>query len=132
MEQIHKSLFISQGNPEEAHLRNPSYTEDEYELALNSAEYQDFLQDINKRFIAHLDSTLIYQQYEAFKMLEDCKSGKIDMKYLKDISKHFTDLLKLTEPIVERLGKQVREEERLAGLRLVISPPDSVQDATIN
>ena len=122
MNPIYKSLYVSMGDPEEAFLRDPSHTEQEYRDAADSLEYEQFLQDINTRFVAHLDQMLIYQQYEAFKMLEDVKKGTIDMRYLKDISAHYHNTLKLTTPIVERLGTQIRQEELLTGLRLVITP----------
>lgn len=127
MNELFKALYVSMGNPEEAFLRNPNFTESEYEAAATSAEYQEFLQEINNRFVAHLDQLLIYQQYEAFKLLEEIKAGKRDLKYLKDASQHWLQTLKLTTPVVERLGAQIRQEEQLAGLRLIISPPSDTQ-----
>lgn len=121
-------LYAYQGDATLCHAKDPSITIEEYEELQQTEEYEEYLANIQKRFLAHLDTTLIANQAKAHQMLDDIYNGKTDMKYLKDVSKHFTDLLKLTEPIVERLGKQVREEERLSGLTLVIQKPEDKND----
>lgn len=112
-------LVAYQGDPELCFAKDPSLSIDEWEALALTEEYKVFLDNINKRFVAHLDTTLIAHQAKASMLLEDVYNGTQDIKYLKDISKHFTDLLKLTEPVVARLGSQIRHEEDLSSLKIV-------------
>lgn len=121
MNDLFKTLYITSGHPEDAFLRNPAHTEQEYEDALRSPEYREFLKDINDRFVAHLDTELIYNTYEAKKMLDSVYAGTTDIKYLKDISKHYLDTMRLTTPIIERIGANIRKEEDISSLQIVIS-----------
>lgn len=120
MNDIFKTLYITSGHPEDAFLRNPTHTEVEYEEALRSPEYREFLKDINDRFLLHLDASLTYQLYESKKMLDKVYSGEIDPKHMGAISKHYLDSLKLTQPILERLAATVRKEEQLNTLEIVV------------
>lgn len=115
-----KALYTSMGDVETAHLRNPKFTEDEYAEALVSPEYALFLKDINDRFVMHLDQLLIYEQYESFKMLEDIRAGREDIKNLKAVSDHWHKTLAITSPIIERLARVSKEAETIQNLKLVI------------
>lgn len=115
-----KALYTSMGDVETAHLRNPAFSENEYAEALASEEYALFLKDVNDRFVAHLDQLLIYEQYESFKLLEDIRAGREDMKHLKAVSDHWHKTLAITSPIIERLSRVKAEAETIQNLKLVI------------
>ena len=113
-------LVAYQGDPELAFAKDPSLSVEEWEALSTTDAYLAFLADIQTRFAAHLDTTLISHQAKASALLEDIYAGRVDMKYLKDVSKHYHDTLRLTVPIVERLGAQMRKEEELSSLKLVL------------
>ena len=117
-------LVAYQADAELCFAKDPSLSIEEWIVLSQTEEYKEFLAEIQSRFIAHLDVTIIAHQAKASMLLEDVYAGRQDIKYLKDISKHFTDLLRLTSPIVERLGSQLRKEEELSSLQIVILDRD--------
>lgn len=115
------SLFFAGGSPEVAYSNNPAFTVDEYEQLLGSKEYREFAAQIEGQFLNNIESVLIGNLYKLQLTLNslDPKDRNFPAIY-----KNYTELLKLTAPIVERLNKQRVEFEQLQGLELAIKGAD--------
>jgi hypothetical protein len=116
-----RSLFINLvfagGNPDVAYLSTSKYTIEQYEAAIETDEYKEFAKKIEKQFIENADLLLmgnLYRAQEAMMMV-----GPDDKNY-PQIMRAYTEMLRLTAPIVERLSKVRAEVNAFNGLKLVI------------
>lgn len=115
------NLIFAGGNPDVAYLNNSKYTIEQYEQALETDEYKEFAKKIEKQFIENADLLLmgnLYRAQEAMMLI-----GPENKNY-PAIMKNYTDLLKITSPIVERLQKQKLEVNHFDGLELIIKGTD--------
>lgn len=111
------SLVFAGGSPDVAHLTNNKYTIDEYIATADTDEYKIFADEVNKNFLENADLRLLGNLYRCEQALGEV--GAKDKNY-PHILKAYTDLLKLTGPIVERIQKVKLETNLLDGLEIVI------------
>jgi hypothetical protein len=110
------ALYKAGGDAEIACTLQGQFSLAEYEQALEGSAWPDFRDSLNDRFVQNLDGILVGELYDTLQHLKLEKGGA----GLRDLSNHFTKLLDLTEPIIERKAAQMREEDFHKGLTLVI------------
>jgi hypothetical protein len=111
------NLSLAGGNPDLAYIYCNKYTVREYEDAAEQENYKQFADNLEKNFFSKIDAILIGNLYRAQETLNTI--GPEDKGYAA-IMKNYIDLLKITQPIVERLNKQKLEVNRFEGMELII------------
>lgn len=111
------TLVFAGGQPETAYLSNNTHSLQEYIDALETDEYKQFSEDVNNNFIANADVRLVGQLFKIEKALLGLEPN--DKNY-PALLKNYTELLKLTAPIVERLHRESVEATTFPGLKLII------------
>jgi hypothetical protein len=120
--ELYINLLFAGNDPDIAFLHNSKYTINEYEAALNEDPYQKFKADTEKRFLSSMDSVLLgnlYRAKEAMMLIGE------DHKNYPQIQKNYIEMLKLTQPIIERLNRQRLEVQSYDGLEIVIEGDDA-------
>lgn len=119
--ELYISLFFSGGSPEIATKYNPLFSLKEYLKASKSQSYKDFVEQINKEFLENSDLMLLGNLYRIQEVLA---TMDVTDKNYPQIMKNYNEMLKITQPIVERLSKQKIEASTFQGLELIIKNPD--------
>lgn len=114
---IYLALALSGGNPDFAVLTDKRYTVEQYLEVVDVEEYKEFAEKLEKSFFNNLDAMLMGRLYGAQEALAEVKV--YDNCY-PQILKAYTDLLKITAPIVERMSKIRVEVSQFDGMRLVL------------
>lgn len=111
------ALVFAGGSADLAYIHNHAYSIIDYEVALVTDEYKSFAKRIQDEFLLNADQRLLGNLYRAEQALQEI--GPKEKNY-PQILKAYTDLLKLTAPIVERISTKLAESTVFQGLRLVI------------
>ena len=114
---LYITLVFAGGSPETAFLYNQKHTLQAYIGALPTDEYKVFAKRVGDEFVENADNNLMGNLYRAQVALQ--RVGPEHNNYPK-ILKSYTDLLKLTQPIVERLSQIRIEASTFEGIELVI------------
>lgn len=121
MEQIQRNIYLSLAlsgsNPDFAVLTDGRYGVEDYLEVVDTQEYLDFAEKLGKTFINNLDAMIMGRLYGAQEALGIVKV--YDSNY-PQILKAYTDLLKVTQPIVERLAKMKIEVSQFQNMKLVL------------
>lgn len=121
METIQRNIFLSLAlsgsNPDFAVLTDSRYTIEQYLDAVELEEYKDFSKKLETSFFDNLDAMLMGRLYGAQEALGMVKT--YDSNY-PQILKAYTELLKITAPIVERMQKVKIEVGQFQNMKLVL------------
>lgn len=122
------TLAFAGGSADLANLHNDEHTIQSYTEALESQEYKDFTEKLNKEFIENADMRILGNLYRIEQALSILP---VDDKNFPNVLKAYTELLKLTSPIVERMQKIRIESNLFEGLELVIDGVTNSDDKEV-
>lgn len=115
------ALHYAAGQPKEANVIDNSLSVQEYFDLLKTDEYIEFSQDQQKYFYDNVEGLLLYRVNALSAALRDLPI--VDRNY-PAIQKELTALLKITQPIIERLSKISKEIQTFDGLEIRIKGVD--------
>ena len=114
---IFLALALSGSNPDFACLTDNRFTVKDYLDAVDTQAYKDFAEQLETTFFNNLDAMLMGRLYDAQEALARAKT---DDRAYPQILKAYTDLLKITTPIVEILSKYKVEISQFENMKLVL------------
>ena len=107
------ALYWAGRSPEIAFRINPNYSISDYEIGLTDTEFLDFAVTYDTNFSLGIDGMLMYKLVQLSDEINKAPSNE-------KLYKAYTDLLKLTTPILEKLYRSSKEAEHYDGLELII------------
>lgn len=109
---------IDKGKPSEHKINVPKYSIDDYDKALESPDYDEFRKEIEKLFHDNAEGFIIGELYRAKVDLQ--MSGGHHENY-QHISRHFREMHKMSNPILERLAEKKMKGDMFPGFEPVIA-----------
>ena len=111
------ALYWSGRQPDVAYQINSSYSVEDYTKALKEEEFVEFASQYDKNFIAGVDGLLLGRLQQATDALSQITPEHVNYPRIQE---QYLKLIKLTQPIIEKLAKIHEEVQHHTGLTLVI------------
>lgn len=117
------ALYCAGGQPQQAHTLDSTLSIGMYYVLVQSDEYKYFYTKQNKYFFDSAEGALLHRLNKVVEVLTDMELTK-DYKAYAQTTKAYTDLLKLTAPIIARLAQIQAEASHFDGFEIRIKGVD--------